>query len=249
MRGDGSWHVREANVNRAFDRVTVVVALVLQASAVAAQGGPPAAPDPLLDMQAMALALGVRCEYCHTPRNREAPESATRDKAKRDIAREMIAMTREINAKVQAAADKSATAAAPVTCVTCHRGVPIPRQLSEIVARTLRDKGAAEAVSQYRALRTEFYGRQSYDFGEAELLGVALRLAQSRPDDAIALLQVNLEFYPQSVRSYVTLAQAYTRKLDDESAIKSLEKALEIEPDNGVIKGQLAQLQRFQKNR
>jgi len=37
--------------------------------------------------------------------------------------------------------------------------------------------------------------------------------------------------------------------LDDASAIKSLEKALEIEPENGVVKGQLAQLQRFQRNR
>ena len=60
---------------------------------------------------------------------------------------------------------------------------------------------------------------------------------------------MNVEFYPQSARSYITMAQAYTRKLDDASAIESLEKALEIEPENGVVKGQLAQLQRFQRNR
>ena len=232
----------------AVRRALIVAAVVVQASAASAQNAPSAA-DPLLDMQAISLALGVRCEYCHVARRGEPPAVAPSGKPKQQVAREMIAMTRELNARVQAAADKPATDATPVTCVTCHRGVPIPRQLSEIIIRTLREKGAAEAAAQYRELRKEFYGRQSYDFGEAELLGVATRLAQGRPDDALALLQLNLEFYPQSARSYITMAQAYTRKLDDASAIKSLEKALEIEPENGVVKGQLAQLQRYQRNR
>ena len=225
----------------------VLAALVLQPSAAAAQNAPSA--DPLLDMQAISLALGVKCEYCHVARRGEVPAVAPTGKPKQQIAREMIAMTRELNAKVQAAADKSAADSTRVTCVTCHRGVPIPKQLSEIIAGTLREKGAADAVAQYRELRKAFYGRQSYDFGETELLGLAVRLAPARPDEAIALLQVNVEFYPQSARSYITMAQAYTRKLDDASAIKSLEKALEIEPENGVVKGQLAQLQRFQRNR
>ena len=226
----------------------IVAAVVMQASAVGAQNAQPAA-DPLLDMQAISAALGVRCEYCHVARRGEPPAITPSGKPKQQIAREMIAMTRELNAKVQAASDKAAADAAPVACVTCHRGVPIPRQLSEIIARTLREKGVGEAVAQYRQLRKEFYGRQSYDFGEVELLGVATRLTQTRPGDALALLQLNVEFYPQSARSYITMAQAYTRKLDDASAIESLEKALEIEPENGVVKGQLAQLQRFQRNR
>jgi tetratricopeptide (TPR) repeat protein len=204
--------------------------------------------DPLLDMQAISAALGVRCEYCHVGRRGEAAPAGT-SKPKQQIAREMIAMTRELNAQVQAAADKPAADAAPVTCITCHRGVPIPRQLSDIVVRTVREKGAAEAVAQYRDLRKDFFGRQSYDFGEGELLTAANRFVQARPADAIALLELNLEFYPRSVNSYIAMARAYTRSLDDASAIKSLERALEIEPDNGVVMGQLAQLQRYQKNR
>ena len=230
-------------------RALAVAILVVRAGVAAAQTTPPPVPDPLLDMQAIAQALGVRCEYCHVGRRGDPPAIAPLGKPKQQIAREMIAMTRELNAKVQAAADKSPTDAAPVTCVTCHRGVPIPRQLSDIVARTVREKGAAEAVAQYRDLRRDFFGRQSYDFGEEELLKVATRFAQTRPADAIALLELNVEFYPRSVRSYVTMAQAYTRKLDDESAIKSLEKALEIEPENGVVKGQLGSLQRYQRPR
>jgi hypothetical protein len=224
--------------------------LVFAGHAAVASAQAPPAPDPLLDMQAIAAGLGVRCEYCHVGRRGDPPPAvAPTSKPKQQIAREMIAMTRELNARVQAAAEKTATDAAPVTCITCHRGVPIPRQLSDIITRTVREKGAPEAVAQYRELRKDFYGRQSYDFGETELLGAAGRFVQARPEAAIALLELNVEFYPRSVQSYIAMARAYTRKLDDASAIKSLEKALEIEPENGVVRGQLAQLQSYQRNR
>lgn len=225
----------------------VIAAILALGPAVSAQA--PAA-DPLLDMQAISRALGVTCGYCHVNMRDEAATTAPPvGKPKRAIASEMIAMTRELNAKVLAASGKPATEATRVTCLTCHRGVPIPKPLSTIVAETLRQKGADEAVAQYRALRKEFYGRPSYDFGELELLLVAERLVQGRPDEAIALGKLNLEFYPLSVRTHIVLAQAFSRKLDDAAAIEHLEKALAIEPNNGVVQGQLIQLQRFQRLR
>ena len=136
-----------------------------------------------------------------------------------------------------------------VQCVTCHRGVPVPLQLSEILTQTLKTKGAAAAIEQYRELRQQFYGRQAYDFGENTLLGVAQQITSSRPSDSIALLQLNLEFYPRSAVSYAEIGFAYTRKLDDDSAIANLEKALEIEPNNGIIRGQLEQLKSYQRAR
>jgi Tfp pilus assembly protein PilF len=74
-------------------------------------------------------------------------------------------------------------------------------------------------------------------------------LTASRPDDAIALLQVNLEFNPQSARTYAAIAYAYTRKLDDAAAMTNLEKALEIEPENGVVRGQLEQLKSYHRKK
>ncbi len=136
-----------------------------------------------------------------------------------------------------------------VQCVTCHRGVPVPLQLSEILTQTLKTKGAAAAIEQYRELRQHFYGHQAYDFGENTLLGVAQQITSSRPSDSIALLQLNLEFYPRSAVSYAEIGFAYTRKLDDDSAIANLEKALEIEPNNGIIRGQLEQLKSYQRAR
>lgn len=195
-----------------------------------------------LDMQAVAQALGVTCDYCHA-QERGAPEP------KKDIARAMIAMTRDINARIQEAAGAAAPHAVPVTCATCHRGVAIPRPLSEILSQTIKERGAPAAVDQYRSLRKQYYGRAAYDFGEDTLLSLARTIAQSRPDDAIALLQLNLEFYPRSSASYAAIAFADTRKLDDESAIANLEKALEIEPANGVYRGQLEQLKSYHRPR
>jgi tetratricopeptide (TPR) repeat protein len=204
----------------------------------------PSAGDPAQNMQAIAQGLGVNCQYCHV-----AARGSGTPEPKKDIARQMIAMTGDLNAKIQEITGKPATEATRIQCVTCHRGVPIPKQLTEIILRTLSESGAAAAVAQYRELRNQFYGRQSYDFGEETLLTVAQQVTQRKPDDAIALLKLNLEFYPKSSRGLSALAFAYTRKLDDASAIATLEKALELDPDNGVVKGQLEQLKSYQRRK
>ena len=98
-------------------------------------------------------------------------------------------------------------------------------------------------------LHQHFYGRAAYDFGEDALIGVAQPLAAGRPDDAIALLKLNLEFYPQSAKTYAAIAFAYTRKYDDPTAITYYEKAVELDPTNGVIRGQLEQLKMYQRKR
>ena len=198
----------------------------------------------MTSMPAIAQALGVECSYCHA-----APRGSGLPEPKKDIARAMMTMTRELNAQVQAATGKPPDKTTRVECVTCHRGVAIPRQLSDIVMQTVREKGGAAAVAQYRELRKQYYGRQSYDFSEDTLLGVAQKLASAKPDDAIALLQLNLEYNPQSARTYAAIGYAYTRKYDDKSAMANLEKALEIEPENGVVRGQLEQLKSYHRNR
>ena len=201
-------------------------------------------PDLFASMQEISAALGVGCNYCHSAaRGSGAPEP------KKDIARAMMAMTRDLNAKVEGATGKSGASVTRVQCITCHRGVAIPGQLSDILTQTLRAQGTAAVIVQYRDLRQRYFGRQAYDFGEDTLLGLAQRIVESKPDDAVALVQLNLEFNPKSARSYIALAHAYTRKIDDASAMASLEKALELEPDNGVARGQLEQLKSYHRKR
>jgi tetratricopeptide (TPR) repeat protein len=223
-------------------RIILAAAVFLSGPAWSVAQTPPANIMPL--MQEIVQALGVQCEYCHS-----APRGSGLPEPKKDIARQMIAMTRDLNARVQTATGKSATEATQIKCVTCHRGVPIPRQLSEIVTQTYREKGTAAAAEQYRDLHQRFYGRAAYDFGEDTLVGVAQPLAAGRADDAIALLKLNLEFYPQSSKTYAAIAFAYTRKYDDPTAITYYEKAVELDPSNGVIRGQLEQLKMYQRRR
>ena len=167
-------------------------------------------PDRLVDMQVIASSLGVSCTYCHAGRG--APPAVTASgKSRQEVAREMIAMTRALNATVQTAAGKPANETVPVGCITCHRGVPIPRQLTDVLWTTTLRQGGPAAATQYRELRTQFYGKQAYDFGEDTLITIASRIGQARPEDAITLMELNLEFFPRSVRSHVTLAIAQSR--------------------------------------
>jgi tetratricopeptide (TPR) repeat protein len=197
-----------------------------------------------MNMNEVAQALGVRCEYCHS-----APRGSGQPEPKKDIALAMMAMTRDLNAKVQEATGKPANETARVECVTCHRGVAIPQPLSAIILRTVTEKGGAAAVEQYRDLRKQFYSRTTYDFSEEALLAMVQRVVQGRPDDAIALLRMNLEFNPQSAKTYALIGFAYTRKVDDASAITNLQKSLELDPTNAMVRGQLEQLQEYRRRR
>jgi tetratricopeptide (TPR) repeat protein len=198
----------------------------------------------IMNMEEISKALGVRCDYCHS-----APRGSGQPEPKKDIARAMMAMTRDLNTKVQEATGKPADEITRVECVTCHRGVAIPQPLSAIIVRTVVEKGGTAAVEQYRQLRKQYYSRGTYDFSEDALLAIVQRIVQGRPDDAIALLRMNLEFNPQSAKTYALLGFAYTRKVDDTSAITNLEKSLELDPTNAMVRGRLEQLQEYRRRR
>jgi tetratricopeptide (TPR) repeat protein len=218
-------------------RMRLAWALLFGASAVLAEAQ-------TMNMEEISRALGVHCDYCHS-----APRGSGQPEPKKDIARAMMAMTGDLNAKVQEATGKPANETTRVECVTCHRGVAIPQPLSAIILRTVVEKGGAAAVDQYRDLRKQYYSRATYDFSEDALLEIVQRVVQGRPDDAIALLRMNLEFNPQSAKTYAMIGFAYTRKVDDASAITNLEKSLELDPTNAVVRGQLEQLQEYRRRR
>lgn|SRR6185312_6192910 len=225
----------------------LAVAALVSTAALAQTTGLP-------DMQEIAQGLGVKCDYCHAGMGGQRPAAAAAPDPQAgpshiQIAKAMIAMTRDLNEKVQAATGKPPNQTTRVTCMTCHRGIAIPGQLSDILAKTAIDKGPEAAVAQYRELRAQYYGRQSYDFGEETLLAASERVVRAKPPASIPLLRLNLEFYPKSVRSYTQIAFAYTRGLDDESAITALQQALEIEPENGAVRGQLEQLKSYRRRK
>jgi tetratricopeptide (TPR) repeat protein len=165
------------------------------------------------------------------------------------VAKEMIALTNDLSARIREAAGTAPPEAVRVGCITCHRGVAVPKQLQDIVWQTVLQQGADAAVTTYRDLRTRYYGRQSYDFGEETLLTIGERLASTRADDAVALMRLNLEFFPQSSRSYVVLAIAQGRRGETNEAIASLKKAIELDPNDGMARGRLYQMEEDQARR
>ena len=221
-------------------------------------------------MQQFTRALGVQCTYCHvqnTPPPLTAEEAAAQaaanppaagrgrgrgqgpqmdfaadTKRQKQTARLMLTLVNDLNARIAAIPGRRADVSR-VQCATCHRGVPNPQMLGELLNQTMTGKGEAAAVALYRELRQKYLGTEAYDFREAVLLDLGRQsLAASKPDDALAWLQLNTEFYPKSTDSYLVLAQVHERKRDQAAAIKDVEKALALDPDNAAAKRQLGRL-------
>ena len=198
-------------------------------------------PQVLQQMQAIAASLGVQCNYCHVMEGRGGrTDMAADDKATKKAARGMMLLAREINSKLPESIGKAPEATTRVGCATCHRGVPIPKQITDVVTDAASAGGAAAGLAKYRELREKFYGGQRYDFSENGLLATAQRaIAANKPDDALAYLQANVDYYPKSARSYLAMSQAHLAKQDRAGAIKDLEKALDLDPNNAQAKTQL----------
>jgi len=198
----------------------------------------------IAQMQSITFALGVQCNYCHVQEGRGGRNDfASDEKPPKKAARGMMLLAREINSKMPEAVGKAADSTTRVGCATCHHGVPIPKQITDIVTEAAASGGASAGLAKYKELRDKFYGSGAYDFSDSSLLLVAQRAnTANKPDDALAYLQANVEYNPKSSRSYGVMSLIHNAKGDKASAIKDLEKAIELDPNNAQAKAQLQQL-------
>jgi hypothetical protein len=112
-------------------RLILAVVLLLVPVCLSAQEGkkgPPPTPKNLkiltgetgeqviMTMRAFRTALGVQCVYCHVQ-----GDFASDDNPKKETARNMLMLAREINSKFPDGATVR-----HVTCYTCHRGATMP---------------------------------------------------------------------------------------------------------------------------
>jgi tetratricopeptide (TPR) repeat protein len=95
----------------------------------------------------------------------------------------------------------------------------------------------------YRALRTRYYGRAAYDFGEVPLadVGGALR-ARGKTADALRFYILNTELTPNSAFAFRQAAEAQLATGDTAAAIRSFQRALAINPNDRQAKGTLEKL-------
>ena len=181
-------------------------------------------------MRGFALALGVRCVYCHVGREGQPLDSvnfASDDKRPKRVARVMMHMVMHINEEHLAEVPDRPKPVVEVRCETCHRGVTRPRLLDDDLALVLTDSGLDAAVRRYRSLREQYYGSGAYDFREMVLTNVARSEAMAqRVDNAIGLLKLDAEFYPASGNIPFLLGEAYLQKGDTAAALASYRDAL-----------------------
>jgi len=238
----------------------VVVVIAALGSSAAAQGKFP--PDSfknlkvlpkninqraLIDtMRGFALALGVRCVYCHVGKEGQPLDSVnfrSDDKRTKRAARVMMHMVMHINEEHLADVPDRPMPHVVVKCETCHRGVARPRPLDDDLALMLADSGLDATVRRYRALREQYYGSGAYDFRELPLNLLAGSEARAgRPDNAIALLKLNAEFYPNSSQIPFMMGESYLAKADTTTALTDYKEALARDSTNGQARRRIMAL-------
>jgi tetratricopeptide (TPR) repeat protein len=197
-------------------------------------------------MASFTRALGVRCTYCHVGNEGEPLSSydfPSDQKPEKNKAREMLRMVGAINGEYLTKLAERRTPPISVACMTCHRGVAEPRPLQQIVLSAYDAAGADSAEAVYRALRTRYYGRAAYDFGEVPLadVGAALR-ARGKTADALRFYVLNTELTPNSAFAFRQAAEAQLASGDTASAVRNYQRALAINPNDRQAKGILDRL-------
>ena len=183
------------------------------------------------------------CAYCHVDEGRGGrTDFAADEKPTKATARVMMRLTDDINTKLaerpRQGQSRSPSAASPATAA-CSIPKQLPAILTDTADRQRHARPRSRSIAICGSSTTAAWRTTSARTGSCSYATAA---AATKPDDAIQWLQVNLEFYPKSTRTYLALAQIYSRKQDKDNAIKSVEKALEIEPDNAQAKRLLEQL-------
>lgn len=201
-------------------------------------------------MRGFSLALDVRCQYCHAGGDGvsfDGVDFASDEKPAKNKARAMLRMTDEINATLLPRVPSRAEPRVEVTCVTCHRGLALPKSLQTTLFETIARDGVAAAVAQYRELRNTVAVAGKYSFDEWEINELARRLAESNnPKAAIAMLEMNGEFYPKSGAIDFQIAELYFNLGDKDKALARYRASLEKAPTNARAKARIAEIENKQ---
>ena len=235
--------------------LVVAATLVVHAQPLAAQGGQ-GGPPPLQNlkyfpkditrdsltqiMRGFAMALGVRCEFCHAMREGATPQPgqnpplnyASDEKENKVIARYMLQMVDSINTKLLPGIPNRDTPATNVGCVTCHRGVMKPTTIEAVLMSTTSEMGVDTAIARYRMLRNDMASGR-YNFTEQPVIEVSRKLgAAGRHAEGIKLLTMVQEFYPNSVNVDFEIATLENASGNKDAAIARLRAILAKNPND-----------------
>jgi len=198
-------------------------------------------------MRSFATGLGVRCEHCHVGEPGQPLSTfdfASDDKETKRKARQMIRMVKAINGQYLTELSERSDPAIEVQCATCHHGQSRPLTLQRALLDTHAEVGIEGTKQEYVELRDQYFGTWTYDFGEAQLVGVAQQLGtRGNHDDGLAILELNLEFFPQSAATVYTQGEMYLAQGDTVAAVSKYRASLELDPRNRAALRRLSELE------
>ena len=197
-------------------------------------------------MRGFSFALGVRCQYCHAGGDGISfvgVDFKSDEKRTKRTARYMLRMADTINDRLLAALPDRGTPPVRIGCVTCHRGLSKPATLASTLTETIDSKGVDSAVAQYRRLRQNTLTSGKFDFGEWSMNELARTLSErGKTAEAIAMLELNQEFYPQSPEIDFMLGELHRQRGEKDQAIARYRAVLQKDPNNTRAKQRLAEL-------
>lgn len=247
--------------SRGFSRITAVIIFALALMACGATFAQ--IPDKFTNLQVLdsnitkqelmgkmkefSTSLGVRCQFCHKGNPAEGFKSfdfASDEKEHKKTARAMMRMVSDINRSHLALLGHGGDGAPSASCYTCHHGYKEPVVLGDEIEKALAAGGLDSAKARYHELKDEFYGKSVYDFSERTLTLTAGSLAESgQVEEAIGILKLNEEQFPESLEIGESFAMIYMRAGQIPEAIEACKKVLELDPDNRRMRGMLERLQ------
>jgi tetratricopeptide (TPR) repeat protein len=117
---------------------------------------------------------------------------------------------------------------------------PRPKQsVADALFSIIMDKGIESALQSYRTLKQS----SDYYVSESQLNALGYRLLSAKKvREAIEILKLNAETYPQSANVYDSLGEAYMINGDKESSIRNYQRAVELNPQNTNAMGMLKKL-------
>lgn len=186
-------------------------------------------------MRGFSRALGVRCSHCHVGEEGEPLSTynfASDDNPNKDRAREMLRLLGSVNDhldKIEPSGDKRVN----MRCDTCHRGRPRPMTIGEELGEKYRSGGIEEALAHFAELKSRYYGKGAYNFGEDALNDFGYEILGGEDlQGAIRIFTMNTEEFPESANVWDSLGEAHLTAGDKDLAIRDYSKSLELDPDN-----------------
>jgi hypothetical protein len=115
-------------------------------------------------------------------------------------------------------------------------GFDARHSIADTLGVTIASRGVDQAVAQYQELKATH--PTAYKFEEDQLNSLGYQLINAHKyKEAIRILQLNTEVYPESANTWDSLGEAYMDAGDKAQAIANYQKSLQLNPKNaGALK-------------